>query len=89
MKIEVKNQELKKATYHLQITDVVLFHSYLKEEEEEDENNLPIKCQFKSTFEMEVGGEKIIKEVSNTVFINPEEPIYKEILLHSKHIVVV
>ena len=85
MKIEVKNQELKKATYHLQITDVVLFHSYLKE----DEVNLPIKCQFKSTFEMELGTEKIIKEVSNTVFINPEEPIYKEILLHSKHIVVV
>ncbi len=86
MKIEVKDQELKRATYDLQITDVVLFHSYLKEE---DENNLPIKCQFKSTFEMEVGAEKIIKEVSNTVFINPEEPIYKEILIHSKHIVVV
>ena len=34
MKIEVKDQELKRATYHLQITDVVLFHSYLKEEDE-------------------------------------------------------
>jgi hypothetical protein len=85
MEIEVKDQELKTARYSLQITGVDFWHDYLKE----DENNAPIKCNFKSTFEMEVGGEKITKEVSNTVFINPEEPIYKEILLHSKHIVIV
>lgn len=85
MEIEVKDQELKTAKYTLQITAVDFWHDYLKE----DEDSAPIKCNFKSTFEMEVGGEKIIKEVSNTVFINPEEPIYKEILLHSKHIVLV
>ena len=85
MEIEVKDQELKTAKYTLQITAVDFWHDYLKE----DEDSAPIKCNFKSTFEMEVDGEKITKEVSNTVFINPEEPIYKEILLHSKHIVLV
>ena len=86
MENEVKDQELKTAKYTLQITAVEFWHDYLKEDEE---NSAPIKCNFKSTFEMEVGCEKIIKEVSNTVLINPEEPIYKEILLHSKHIVLV
>ena len=85
MEIEVIDQELKTAKYTLQITAVDFWHDYLKD----GENSAPIKCNFKSTFEMEVGGEKITKEVSNTVLINPEEPIYKEILLHSKHIVLV
>lgn len=85
MEIETKDQEIKTAKYTLQITSVEFWHDYLKE----DEDSAPIKCNFKSTFEMEVGGEKITKEVSNTVFINPEEPIYKEIILHSKHIILV
>jgi hypothetical protein len=30
---------------------------------------------------------QITKEVSNTVFINSNDEIYKEIILHSKHII--
>lgn len=86
MENEVKDQELKIAKYTLQITAVEFWHDYLKDDEE---NSAPIKCCFKSTFEMKIDNEIITKEVSNTVFINPEEPIYKEILLHSKHIVLV
>jgi DNA polymerase III alpha subunit (gram-positive type) len=85
MQIEIKDQEIKTARYHLQITDAEFYHDYLKE----DENNAPIKCQIKSKLEIKIGEETIVKEISNTVYINPEEPIYKEILLHSKHIILV
>ena len=85
MKTNIIDQEIKTARYSLQITDANFFHDYLKE----DESNAPIKCQIKSSLEIEIGGKKIVKEISNTVFINPEEDIYKEILLHSKHIVLV
>ena len=85
MEIEIKDQELKTARYHLQITAVEFWHDHLKDEE----NSAPIKCCFKSTFEMKIDNEIITKEVSNTVFINPEESIYKQILLHSKHIILV
>lgn len=84
MEIEIKNQEIKTARYSLQITDADFYHDYIDKEE-----NKPIKCQVKSTLQIEIGGKKIVKEISNTVFINPEEDIYKEILLHSKHIVLV
>lgn len=79
MSLKIKKQILKTARYKLQITKVDL----IQEDEE------PIKCVFKSTFVMQVGKEKIIKEVSNTVFINSDEPIYREIILHSNHIIVI
>ncbi len=84
MKTNIIDQEIKTARYSLQITDANFYHDYLDKEE-----NKPIKCQIKSSLEIEIGGKKIVKEISNTVFINPEEDIYKEILLHSKHIVLV
>jgi hypothetical protein len=69
--------------YKLKIIDAILMHEYLKE----DEKTAPIKCQIKSILEISVGEETIKKEISNTVFINPEEPIFLEILLKSKHII--
>lgn len=80
--MEIENQQINTARYHLQIIDAEFYHDYLKE----DEKNAPIKCQIKSKLEIKIGDEIIVKDISNTVFINPEEPIYKQILLHSQHI---
>ena len=82
MKIKIIEQEIKTAYYRLQVTDVEFYHDYL-----DGEKNKPIKCQIKSTLEIKIGEEIIKKQISNTVFINSNEPIYKEILLHSKHII--
>jgi DNA polymerase III alpha subunit (gram-positive type) len=84
MKTKIIDQKIKTARYSLQITDANFFHEHLK-----DETNTQIKCQIKSILEIEIDGKKIVKEISNTVFINPEEDIYNEILLYSKHIVLV
>lgn len=83
MEIEIKNQEIKTARYSLQIIDANFFHDWLDKEGKTQ----PIKCQIISKLEIQIGDEIIKKEVSNTVFINPEEPIFKEIQLHSKHII--
>ena len=82
MKNKIIKQEIKTAKYSLQITDANFFHQHLK-----DERNSQIKCQIKSILEIEIDGKKVVKEISNSVFINPDEEIYKEILIHSKHII--
>lgn len=83
--MNIKKQKVKQAVYNLSLQAVGLSHSYL---ENEDETIKPIRCQFKSVFEIQIGNETIIKEVTNTVWINPEEPIFKEIMLHSQHVIV-
>lgn len=83
--MKIKKQEIKTVSYHLQITDAEFYHDYLIE----DEKNALIKCQIKSKLEIKIGKETIVKEISNTVFINPDEPIYREIILHSKQIIIV
>ena len=83
MKTNIIDQEIKTARYSLQITDANFFHEHLK-----DETNDQIKGQIKSILEIEIDGEKIVKEISNSVFINPEEEIYKKILINSKHILI-
>lgn len=83
MKTNIIDQEIKTARYSLQITDANFFHEHLK-----DETNAQIKCQIKSILKIEIDGEKIVKEISNSVFINPEEEIYKKILINSKHILI-
>lgn len=83
-KIEIKNLEIKTAEYRIQIIDANFFHDWLDKEG----NTQPIKCQIISKLQIKIGNEKINKEISNTVFINPDEPIFKEIILHSKHIII-
>lgn len=81
--MKVLKQETKTAHYKLQIVDVAFYHDWL----DKDLKNKPIKCSIKSKLAIKIGNEIIEKIISNTVFMNPEEPIYKEILLHSKHII--
>lgn len=67
--------------YKMQIIDVDFFHDFL----DADLKNKPIKCTIKSILEIKLGTETIEKTISNTVFINPDEPIYKEILFNSNY----
>jgi hypothetical protein len=85
MKTKIINQEIKTGIYQLQISEVNLSHEYYKEEE----GNAPIKMQIKSNLTFQLGDKVLKKEISNTVFISTEEPVYKEILLHSKHVVLI
>jgi hypothetical protein len=65
---------MKTAEYEMQIVDVDLLHYF------EDHINVKIKSKLTIT----LGDTKIEKQISNTVYINSDEPIYKEILLNSK-----
>jgi hypothetical protein len=67
--------------YKLQIIDSDFYHDFL----DKDLKNKPIKCTIKSELEIKIGSEIIKKEISNTFFINSDEPIYKEILDNSSY----
>lgn len=82
--MKIINQEIKTGKYSNQITAVDFFHKYYKEEE----GNAPIQMQMKSKLTFTLGDCVMEREIKNTIYINPDEEIYKEILLHSKHIVI-
>jgi hypothetical protein len=81
----IKKQIIKTACYKTEIVAADFYADYL----DEDGNTKPIKCQIETKVTIEIGATSIQKKLSNTFLIAPTEEIYKEILLYSKHIILV
>lgn len=81
--MEIKKQKIKTGKFSLKIKNVYFVHEFYSEET----GNAPIELKLISNLIFELGNYKIEREIKNTIYINDLEDIYKEIILHSQHII--